>query len=78
MVNPLDILPILALALAIACLPLLSDGPPGREQSSRKRFPEPDFETNDENVDREFLNRPRGLGDRSCHARHAQASRELP
>jgi hypothetical protein len=28
MVNPLEIMPILALALIIVCLPLLADGPP--------------------------------------------------
>jgi hypothetical protein len=27
MVNPLEIMPILALAFAIACIPILSDGP---------------------------------------------------
>ena len=35
MVNPLDILPVLALALAIALLPLLADRPPGQHQDSR-------------------------------------------
>jgi len=29
MVNPLEILPVLALALLIVCIPLLCDGPPG-------------------------------------------------
>jgi hypothetical protein len=29
MINPLDIMPILALALMIAFIPLLADGPPG-------------------------------------------------
>jgi hypothetical protein len=29
MVNPLDILPVLLLALMIVFIPLLSDGPPG-------------------------------------------------
>jgi len=28
MVNPLDILPVLLMALAIACIPLMDDGPP--------------------------------------------------
>ena len=37
MVNPLDIMPILAMALAIACVPILSDGPFERKQ----RDPEP-------------------------------------
>ena len=29
MVNPLEVLPVLLLALSIVLLPLLSDGPPG-------------------------------------------------
>ncbi len=28
MVNPMEILPILLMALAIVCIPLLSNGPP--------------------------------------------------
>ena len=35
MVNPLEILPILALALAIALLPLLGDRPPAPRRTSR-------------------------------------------
>ena len=27
MVNPMEILPVLAMAFAIACVPILSDGP---------------------------------------------------
>jgi hypothetical protein len=30
MVNPFEILPVLLCVLAIACVPLLSDGPPTR------------------------------------------------
>jgi hypothetical protein len=30
MVNLIDVLPVLALALMIACIPLISDGPPAR------------------------------------------------
>jgi hypothetical protein len=40
MVNPLEIMPILAMAFAIACIPILSDGPfKGRqsEQESRRK-----------------------------------------
>jgi len=28
MVNPMEVLPILLMALAVVCIPLLSDGPP--------------------------------------------------
>jgi hypothetical protein len=41
MVNPLDIMPILAMAFAIACVPILSDGPfKGTQRNSEpKRKP---------------------------------------
>jgi hypothetical protein len=30
MVNPMEVLPVLLCVLAIACIPLISDGPPSR------------------------------------------------
>jgi hypothetical protein len=36
MVNPMEIMPILAMAVFIACIPILSDGPV-REEEARKR-----------------------------------------
>jgi hypothetical protein len=44
MVNLLEILPVLALVLAIVCIPLLGDPPSDRAQSSRKPPSEPDSE----------------------------------
>jgi hypothetical protein len=50
MVNPMEIMPILAMAFAIACIPVLSDGPFERPEaepetefkpSSRIRLPHP-------------------------------------
>jgi hypothetical protein len=38
MVDPLAILPILALALTIVCIPLLSDGPITRQPLSRTQI----------------------------------------
>ena len=38
MVNPMEIMPILAMAFAIACIPLLSDGPyRGKQQAKPGR-----------------------------------------
>ena len=37
MVNPLEIMPILAMAFAIACIPILCDGPVRDEQPVRRR-----------------------------------------
>jgi len=37
MVNPMEIMPVLALAFAIACIPILGDSP----FKGRKRSPEP-------------------------------------
>ena len=42
MVNPMEIMPILAMAAFIACIPILSDGPIGdekrRKPPARKRI----------------------------------------
>ena len=37
MVNPFEIMPILALAAAIVCIPLLADGPPQAPGPRRNR-----------------------------------------
>jgi hypothetical protein len=43
MVNPLEIMPILAMAIAIACIPILSHGPfTGRPDRQAKPKPERD------------------------------------
>jgi hypothetical protein len=47
MVNPLEILPILALALAIALLPLLADRPPGPQKKSSRDEPASDLPHSD-------------------------------
>ena len=37
MVSPMDILPVLALALAIVCIPLFADRPPQGPHARNKR-----------------------------------------
>jgi hypothetical protein len=37
MVNPMEIMPILVMAMIIACIPILSDGPVRSEEPVRRR-----------------------------------------
>lgn len=41
MVNPMEIMPILAMAFAIACIPVLSDGPFKRPRAEAEPESEP-------------------------------------
>ena len=44
MVNPLEIMPILAMAIAIACIPILSHGPFSGRSDRQKPKPERDLQ----------------------------------
>ena len=37
MVNPMEIMPVLALAFAIACIPILGDSPFGRRRQAKPK-----------------------------------------
>lgn len=41
MINPMEIMPILAMAFAIACIPVLSDGPFERKDTDPEPTGEP-------------------------------------
>ncbi len=44
MVNPMEIMPVLAMAAMIACIPILSDGPAWQEKPAKRkpiRLPHP-------------------------------------
>jgi hypothetical protein len=43
MVNPMEIMPVLAMAFAITCIPLLGDGPFDRSGADPEPAREPEF-----------------------------------